>query len=162
MTFNDLITEVNATLTAHATEVGDDIVGINSTGDAKFNHPGGTWGDDPNVPLTTANINLSLTGALNAGTTCIYYKGNVLGKSNFTGGTVVFLNGVNVLNELCAVWIIYDKNSGAFHVNITKGYTGDLPPSTVPDAPTVLTLTEGVISTTPDAPTALTLTEGTI
>ena len=121
----------------------------------------GTWINTPSSPIVSSTLPLDTTQSVNGAVTAVYYKGNVLDKTKFTGGTIVILNGVNVLDELCLVWLVYDKDSDAFHVNIQTGFTGDLPAVDVPDAPTSLVLTEGV-STTPNAPTVLTLTEGTI
>ncbi len=139
----------------------------NTTGSARFSSPAGNWGGSPASPLQTATIDLSLTGALNAGTACVYYKGNVLTKDSFIGGTVVSFPTVaqNREDVLCFVWIIYDKGSGAFHVNIQDTWTGDIPdvPTVTENAPTNLVLTLGDIDggVVENAPTNLQLTEGT-
>lgn len=154
MTFNELIDQINTMLSGFGTQVGNDIVGINSTGDAKFSQPGGTWGDSPTTPLTTSTINLSLTNALNAGTACVYYSGNVLTKDSFLpAGSVTFFSGSNRLDVLCAVWITYDKGSGAFHVNIQDTWTG-----AIPEPPTDETLATITVSDPSTAETLATIT----
>ena len=65
-----------------------------------------------------------------------------------------FLIGENKADELCSVWIAYDKNSGALHVNITQGYTGEgptPPPGPSATAPTITVTLPGAPSAT--APT---------
>lgn len=96
------------------------------TGDAKFDSPVGNFGESPTTPRTVASIPLNKTNALSAGTCGIYFKGAVLNKNNFSGGSIVLFSGVNTINELCLIWIIYDKPNNCFHVNIQTGFTGDL------------------------------------
>lgn len=138
----------------------------NATSEAIFNNKDGTWINSPTNPLMSSTINLNLVNSKNGAVSPVYYKGNVLTKDNFTGGVIVFFSGVNTFNVLCAVWITYDKGSGAFHVNIINTFTGDLPIAPAidtPDAPTQLILTEALTGVdTPAAPTQLILTEGTV
>jgi len=120
----------------------------NTTGSARFSNPAGNWGDSPATPLQTATIDLSLTGALNAGTACVYYSGNVLTKDSFLPlGSVTFFSGLNRFNVLCAVWITYDKGSGAFHVNVRDDFTGDYPtPPITGDEPAQVTNLQATVS----------------
>ena len=132
----------------------------NVTGTATFTKPA-TWVASPTVPVTTT-IQLSTAGAVSGAVAAVYFKGTSLA---FSGGTVVVQSGSIVANELCLVWIVYDKASNSFHVNVQSGATGSVPTPTVdvPDAPTALILTEGNTAVSvPDAPTALILTEGTV
>ena len=162
--FEDLITQINATLQNFSIAVGEDVVSSNVSGSTDFSKATGTYVNTPNTPWTSSTIPLVFTGAVKGGISSIWYKGAVLTKASFTGGTVTMFSGTNVLNELCRVFIDYDAGSFAFSVNIQTGFTGDLPTGIpCPDAPISLTLTEGTFTVdTPAAPTALTLTEGTV
>ena len=162
--FNDLITKINAMFQNFSIAVGEDVVSANVSGSTDFTKATGTYVNTPNTPWTSGTIPISSSLAVRGGISSVWYKGPVLTKASFTGGTVTMFSGTNVLNELCRVFIDYDAGSGAFSVNIQTGFTGDLPTGVVcPDAPISLTLTEGTLTVdTPDAPTALTLTEGTV
>ena len=162
--FNDLITQINAMLQNFSIAVGEDVVSSNTTGATDFTKATGTYINTPDSPWTSGTIPISSSLAVRGGISSVWYKGPVLTKASFTGGTVTMFSGTNVLNELCRVFIDYDAGSGAFSVNIQTGFTGDLPTGIpCPDAPISLTLTEGTFAIdVPDAPTALTLTEGTV
>jgi len=149
MTFNELIDQLNATLTAFSTEVGNDVTSDNIIDITKFNKATGNYVNSPLSPWTSSTIPLVLTNAVNGGISSIWYKGAVLTKSSFTGGTIVMFSGVNVLNELCRVFIDYDKINSAFSVNIQTGFTGDMPPIGGETAP-IITITD--IPTTETAP----------
>ena len=126
-TFNELVTSINATLNNFAQQVGEDVVSANIVDETDFAKATGTYINSPTAPWTSSTIPLLLSGAVRGGISCIWYKGAVLTKSSFTGGTITMFSGVNVSNELCRVFIDYDAGSGAFSVNIQTGYTGDLP-----------------------------------
>jgi len=170
MNFAELIDAINAQLTGFSIKVGNDITSENIIGQTSFKKGVGVYVNSPDAPWTSGTIPLNTTGLVKGGISTIWYKGPVLSKSSFTGGVVTMFSGVNVLNELCRVFIDCDAGSGAFSVNIQTGFTGDLPsgpitpPTGIPAAPTnlVLTQSEFVIGTTPAAPTNLVLTEGTI
>lgn len=103
------------------------IEGATNSHEVKFDNIFGTWVGEPEDPITTNNIALNTDDAVNGAVCAIYYKGNVLYKTNFTGKTVTILSGENVANELCIVWIVYDKKVNGFYVNIQTGFTGDFP-----------------------------------
>lgn len=116
----------------------------NTTINAVFHNIYGEWINSPSDPVTST-INFDLAGSVNGGIASVYFKGSSL---NFTGGTVVIKSGTFIANELILVWIIYDKGSGGFHVNIQTGFTGNLPDPPVagtPSAPISLILTEGAV-----------------
>ena len=162
--FEDLITQINAMLQNFATTVGEDVVSSNVVGATDFTKATGAYINTPSSQWTSGTIPISSSLAVRGGISSVWYKGPVLTKASFTGGTVTMFSGTNTLNELCRVFIDYDAGSGAFSVNIQTGFTGDLPTGIpCPDAPISLTLTQGtVVVDVPDAPTALTLTEGTV
>ncbi len=111
----------------------------NATVTAVFDNILGTWVNTPSS-AGSGNIALSTAGAVNGGVAAVYYKGDVLDENSFTGGTVTIMSGQNVDDELCLVWIVYDKGNNAFHVNIQTGFTGSTPPPSGETAP-VITVT---------------------
>ncbi len=113
-----------------------------------FEKVGGDYVNSPSSPWTLSTIPLILTNAVNGGISSIWYKGPVLTKASFTGGTIVMFSGVNVLNELCRVFIDYDKANLAFSVNIQTGFTGDLPSGVTETSP-VLVITDPLTETSP-------------
>lgn len=117
----------------------------NATITAIFNNVYGTWINTPNIP-GSGNIVLDLTNAVNGGMAALYYKGALIDENTFTGGTIVILSGTNILNELCLVLILYDKESNGFMVNIQSGFI-ELPlPS---EGPATMTITN-IIDTSGD------------
>lgn len=163
-TFNELITQLNAVLNNFAQAVGQDVVSGNTVDVTDFSKATGTYINTPNAPWTESTIPLNYANLAKGGISTIWYKGPVLNKNSFTGGTITMFSGANVSNELCRVFIDVDASSGAFSVNIQTGFTGDLPGSGIepglPVAPTNMSLTEGDLGV-PLAPTNLSLTEGT-
>jgi len=147
MTFNELISELNNTLSQFADQVGMDVVSDNLTGITSFNKATGSYIDSPLFPYTSGTIPLDITKSVRGGISSIWYKGGVLTKADFTGGVIVMFTGINVLDELCRVFIDYDKTNNAFSVNIQTGFTGDLPPSgeTAP----LITVTDPIVETAP-------------
>jgi len=128
LTFNELISELNNTLSQFATQTGKDVTSDNLMGVTSFNKATGSYINDPNVPYTASVIPLDTTISVRGGISAIWYKGGVLTKSSFTNGIIVMFSGVNIANELCRVFIDYDKTNNSFSVNIQTGFTGDLPP----------------------------------
>ena len=119
-----------------------------TTGAAKFTTPAGTFCASPTVPVTTT-INLDTSDAVNGGVCGVYFKGTNLA---FSGGTVVIQTGEIVDNELCLVWLVYDKTNNCFIANVQGGATGSTPtPGISFTAPTITVTDPGGISFT--APT---------
>lgn len=116
----------------------------NTTVTAKFTNINGNWVNTPSTP-GSGNIILDLTNSKNGAVCALYYLGSVINKTIFIGGVIVFLSGINRLNELCLVFIIYDKGSNSFSVNILDGATGDLPAPS--DAPAQMEITEMIDET---------------
>jgi len=114
-----------------------------------FSEINGVWVNSPVNPIITNTLTLDVTNAKSGSVASVYYKGNVLDKTKILGGTIVSFNGVNVLNELCFIWISYDKINSSFHVNIQTGFTGDMPAIGGETAP-IITITD--IPTTETAP----------
>ena len=161
MTFNELITAINAELTTFASQVGDDIISENRTGTTLFDKGSGYYVSSPTSPVTSAPIALDKTGAVKGGFVVIWYKGAVLSYTDFTGGDVVIFNGVNVANELCRIFIDYDLTNDVFSVGIQTGYTGITP--TTNTAPSTLTITEAIVTGAVNtAPDTLTITEAVV
>lgn len=122
-----------------------------------FSEIAGQWAKDPNNPITTNTITLDVTGAKSGAVCMAYYKGNVLDKSKILNGLIVSFNGVNVLNELCFVFITYDIQNSVFLVNIQNGFTGDLPASNAPAKMTITDVSDVVgADITPPATMAIT------
>jgi hypothetical protein len=149
--FSDLITQINNTLQNFAGEVGLDVTSANSSGATDFSKAMGTFINTPTSPWTSGTIPLSTTGAVRGGTCAIWYKGPVLTSSSFTGGSVVLFTGTNTADELCLVFIMYDKTNNSFTVNLQAGSTGVTPPSASATAPTITVTDVGTASAT--APT---------
>ena len=126
-TFNELVTQINALMQNFFAVVGADVVSSNVTDTTDFTKATGAYINTPSSPWTSGTIPLNATGAVKGGISAIWYKGAVLTKASFTGGTVTMFSGTNVLNELCRVFIDVDISSGAYSVNIQTGFTGDLP-----------------------------------
>ena len=147
-TFNELITQINALMQNFFGVVGEDVVSSNVTDVTDFSKATGAYVNSPTVPWTSGTIPLTATGAVKGGISAIWYKGAVLSKASFTGGTVTMFSGVNVLDELCRVFIDYDLTSGAYSVNIQTGFTGDLPSGVSETAP-VIEITDVVSETAP-------------
>jgi len=139
MTFNELIAELNNTLSAFATEAGKDVRSDNIIGITDFSKATGYYVDSPTIPYTGDTILLNKAQSVKGGIVAIWYKGNVLDKTKFTNGTIVIFSGVNVLNELCLVMVMYDKLSNGFSVNIQTGFTGDLPTPDIAPAQMLIT-----------------------
>lgn len=154
MTFNELIDQINNMLANFATEVGNDVTSDNKDDTTDFSKATGYYVNTPILPWTSSTIPLVGSGAVKGGIVSIWYKGAVLSKSDFTGGTVVMFSGENTLNTLCRVFIDFDKNNNAYSVNIQTGFTGDLPTNT---KPSTLTIT-GAEEVSNDAPDTLTIT----
>ena len=108
---------------------------VGNTQTVKFENAIGSFVSTPQSPITTNTISVDLTNSINGAPICIYYKGNVLTKNSFTGAIVTFFNGVNVLNELCEIWMIYNNVSNSLSVNINSGFTGTLPRIITPQEP---------------------------
>lgn len=107
-----------------------------------FTKATGVYVNAPNSPWISPTIPLILTDAINGGITSIWYKGSVLTKANFTGGVVTMFSGVNILDELCRIFIDYDRENGCFGINIQTGFTGDLPPTNAPAQMTINSVTD--------------------
>lgn len=146
-TWNELITQINAILDNFALSVGEDVVSSNVSGTTDFTKATGVYINSPNNPWMSGSIPLTLSNSVKGGIACIYYKGPVLTKDSFTGGVITMFAGVNVVNELCRVFIDYDKTNGCFGVNIQTGFTGDLPSGTTETSP-VITVTDPTITET--------------
>jgi hypothetical protein len=146
--FSDLITQVNSTLQNFAAAVGLDVTSANDSGATDFTKAMGTFINSPSTPWTSGTIPLNTTGAVRGGMCAVWYEGPVLSSSSFTGGSVVLITGENTLNELCLVFIMYDKTNNSFVVNIQGGTTGVTPPSASATAPTI-TVTEVISATAP-------------
>lgn len=157
MTFNELIIEVNAQLTAFANQVGEDVVADNLTDVVKFSNGTGNYINTPLNPWTSSAIPISTVGIVRGGFVVIWYKGSILSKANITGGTITMFSGVNNLNELCRVVIDCDMASGAFSVNIQTGFTGDIPTEPI-GVPAQMTIT-ALENSTVQNPAQMTITE---
>lgn len=142
-TWNELIVQLNAILDNFGLTVGEDVVSSNVVGATDFSKATGAYVNSPDDPWTSGTIPLNLTGVVRGGISSIWYSGPVLTKASFTGGVVTMFSGINVLDELCRVFIDVDSESGAFSVNIQTGFTGDLPsgPITPPSDETAPTIT---------------------
>ena len=166
MDFYQLVTQINNTLENFAKEVGDDIVGLNITGDPKFDQPGGNFVNSPTAPTTSTPIPLTLAGTLNAGIAVVYYKGAILTKDSFSPVPISFVNEGQVADELCFIYITYDKGANAFFVNIQNTYTGviPIPPADIENPPSnmVLSLEDNGGAIVENSPTNLVLTEENI
>ena len=112
-----------------------DFYKVGNTQTVKFEKAIGSFVSTPQSPITTNTISVDLTNSTNGAPICIYYKGNVLTKNSFTGATPTFFNGVNVLNELCEIWMIYNNVSNSLSVNINSGFTGTVPRIIIPQEP---------------------------
>lgn len=155
-TWNDLITQINAILDNFAESVGEDVVSSNVIDVTDFTKATGAYVNSPTDPWRVGTIPLIETNSVRGGISGIWYKGPKLTKDSFTGGTVVMFSGSNVVDNLCRVFIDYDKTSKAYSVNIQLGFTGDVP---VIDGPVQMTL----LSVYPDSgdvipPAKMTLT----
>ena len=140
MTFNELVSDVNAELTGFATKIAQDMTPNRVTGTVTFTKKE-QWVGSPSSPLS--GITVSNSGALDGATAAIYYSGAVLTDASISGGTVVMFQGENILNELCVVFIIYDKLNNCYHVNIMGGATGAIPtPPTVSFTAPTITVTD--------------------
>lgn len=117
-----------------AARVGLDIVSANTTGATNFSKVSGTFVNSPGTPWTSGTIPLNKTGAVKGGTCAVWYSGPKLTADSFTGGTVVLISGSNPVDELCLVFIMYDKTNGSFTVNIQDGATGNSGEPTTPTA----------------------------
>lgn len=94
----------------------------------QFSNIYGGFINSPSVPIVTDTITFDLTNAKNGGVIEAYYSGNILTKDSFLGGTIVsFSNPAQALNQLCFIWISYDKGNNAFFVNIRADWTGEIP-----------------------------------
>ena len=112
-----------------------DFYKVGNTQTVKFEKAIGSFVSTPQSPITTNTISVDLTNSINGAPICIYYKGNVLTKNSFTGAVPTFFNGVNVLNELCEIWMIYNNVSNSLSVNINSGFTGTVPRIIIPQEP---------------------------
>jgi len=142
--WDDDANEVKAAVNDNDTRITNVEKSKDTTGTATFTTIAGTWVNTPTVPATS--ITVSATGAVNGGVAAVYYKGAVLTSGSITGGTVVLFSGTNTLDELCIVFIIYDKINNVYSVNIQSGATGATPGISF-TAPTI-TVTDEVISFT--------------
>ena len=98
----------------------------------KFDKTEGTYIGTAQAPITTLPIVLSLTDFVNGGFVIIWYKGAVITKDDFSGGTPVILDGVNTADVLCRIFIDYHETSGSYSASIQTGFTGELPASLLP------------------------------
>ena len=104
----------------------------NSTDSAKFDKSEGNYIGTPNAPITSLPIQLDNTNAVNSGFSIIWYKGAVITKDDFSGGTPVILNGENTEDVLCRIFIDYHDLGNAYSASIQTGFTGELPASLLP------------------------------
>lgn len=120
----------------------------NSTVEAVFYNALGVWVNTPETPGTGA-IAINLAGSVNGGTSAVYLKASSL---SITGGTIVIQSGTFIPNELCLIFIVYDKGSNGFHVNIMTGFTGNLPSGPGPDieSPATMRITNVVFLSSGD------------
>ena len=156
--FGNLITQVNNTLTNFSEKVAQDMTPNRVTGTVTFTKKE-QWVGSPSSPLSS--ITVSSTGGLDGATAAVYYSGAVLTDESISGGTVVMFQGTNVLDELCIVFIIYDKLNNCYHVNIMGGATGETPtPPTVSFTAPVITVSDpgGISFTAP----IITVTDPTV
>ena len=118
------------------------------TGSAVFKKPNGDFIGSDIAPLTGA-IPIDLTAAINGGFCGIYYSGPVINSlSYFTGATKVFLSGVNVLDELCIIWLVYNKTNDLIIATIQTGTF--LGAAAVVETSPVITLTDpSIVETSP-------------
>jgi hypothetical protein len=146
--FSDLITQINNTLQNFSAAVGLDVTSANDSGATDFTKAMGTFINSPSTPWTSGTIPLNTTGAVRGGMCAVWYEGPVLSSSSFTGGSVVLITGENTLNELCLVFIMYDRTNAAFTVNIQGGATGTTPGASA-TAPTITVTDPGASATAP-------------
>ena len=93
MTFNELVSDVNAELTGFATKIAQDMTPNRVTGTVTFTKKE-QWVGSPSSPLSS--ITVSNSGALDGATAAVYYSGTVLTDASISGGTVVIFQGENV------------------------------------------------------------------
>lgn len=142
----------------------EDLTFISKNGTTpKFDKTEGTYIGTAQAPITTLPIVLSLTDFVNGGFVIIWYKGEVITKDDFSGGTPVILDGVNTVNVLCRIFIDYHETSGSYSAAIQTGFTGELPVVVVdvPLAPTLTLTKETITGSVPLAP-QISLTKSTI
>ena len=94
----------------------------------RFDNIYGTWVNSPNAPLTTA-ITFNLDGARNGAITAVYYKAITLEITDTENRIVMQSIDNFVADELCLIWFAYDEGTGAIHVNVQVGDTGNRPES---------------------------------
>ena len=123
-----------------------------------FENPIGLFINTPDNPVTSTNIILDSTKAVNGGVVQIYYKStSLLTKDSFIVNEqdkVISFNSNQVADELCFIWIVYDKGNKVFHVNVQAGYTGATPPTGNQPPPT-LTIDSATVIVINDAPPQL-------
>jgi hypothetical protein len=149
--WDDDANEVKAAVNDNDTRITSVEKSSTATGTATFTTIAGTWINTPSSPASS--IVVSSAGAVNGGIAAVYYSGAVLTAGSISGGSVVLFSGTNVLNELCLVFIIYDKTNNVYSVNIQVGATGGIGISFT--APTI-TVTDGISFTAP----TITVTDG--
>ena len=131
------------------------------TGVTDFERSSGAYVSSPTSPITSGPIPLVKTNSVNGAFSVIWYKGAVLSYTDFTGGDVKIFNGVNVANELCRIFVDYDKGNNVFSVGIQTGDTGITPATNT--APSTLTITEAIVTGAVNtAPDTLTITEAVV
>lgn len=97
----------------------------NSTSSVTFSKHN-TWVNSQQTPITGA-ITYSLTNAINGAVSCVYYKAATLVITDTSNRVVIQNDNSFISNELCLVWFTYDEGSGAIHVNVVNGDTGNRP-----------------------------------
>ena len=133
-----------------------------NTTTVSFNNIYGGFINSPASPITTSTITFDLTSAKNGGVVEAYYEGNILTKDSFIGGTIIsFSNGGQVANELCFIWVVYDKGNNVFFVNIKADWTGATSVTNPPLVPS-LSLSEYTFGAIPPLAPSLSLSEYTI
>lgn len=114
----------------------------NLTTTAVFKKPNGDFINTESSPITGV-IPIDLTDAVNGGFCGVYYQGALLNAiTSFSGATKVFVSGINIVDELCIVWLVYHKSVDLIIATIQ---TGVLLTAASVEAVGVLTITEAAI-----------------
>lgn len=83
----------------------------------------GTWIGSTSSPKTS--ITFDLTNAVNGAVSVVYYKAETLDIQH--NGTLIINKSLFSADELCVVWLIYDKGSNTIHVNVQKDVANIIP-----------------------------------